>query len=74
MTEYEKGWNAALNEACTYLLADVCGTESLSCEHVSCKTSRVHSRRLRAMMARERVTGTMPAPTSWDADGREVAE
>lgn len=74
MTEYENGWNAALQDAITYLLHGVCGTESLSCEHTSCKTSRVHSRRLRAMMARERNPSPMPAPTSWDADGREVVE
>lgn len=74
MTEYEKGWNAALNDAIAYLLTGVCGTESLSCEHMSCKTSRVHSRRLRETMVREREPSPMPAPTSWDADGREVAE
>lgn len=74
MTEYEKGWNDALNEACAHLLMGVCGTLALSCEHVSCKTARVLSRRLSGVMVRERVTDTMPAPTSWDADGREVAE
>lgn len=74
MTEYEKGWNAALQDVIAYLLHGVCGTEPLACEHVSCKTARVHSRRLRETMVRERVTDTMPAPTSWDADGREVVE
>lgn len=74
MTEYEKGWNAALNEAIAYLLNGVCGTESLSCEHMSCKTSRVHSRRLRATLVQDREPDTAPVSTSWDSDGREVAE
>lgn len=74
MTEYEKGWNAALEEAIAYLLTGVCGTDSLSCEHMSCKTSRVHSRRLRATLVQVREPDAIPEPTSWDADGREVAE
>ncbi len=74
MTEYEKGWNAALGDACEYLMEGTCGGLPLTCEHVSCKTARVHARRLRAMMVCEREPSAMPTLTSWDADGREVAE